>query len=112
MDFVGVEKQIDNLGRICIPKEMRDRFALNDKVELIVTQDGILINNPQYKLVKSKIHLKQKPDGDTTSPSGFYHFTSSMNILKMRSIIVLRLSASYGTFKYLACLEIYFVGQK
>ena len=54
MDHIGIEKQIDSLGRICIPKEMRDRFALKDKVEISVTAQGILIKNSEYELVKKK----------------------------------------------------------
>ena len=50
--LVGITKEIDELGRICIPKEMRKLFALSNKVELIVTNEGILIRNPSYELVK------------------------------------------------------------
>ena len=33
MDKVGVKKEIDKLGRICVPKEMRKLFALENEVE-------------------------------------------------------------------------------
>ena len=49
---VGVNKEIDNLGRLVIPKEMRALFHLENEVELIVTEEGILLRNPQYHLVK------------------------------------------------------------
>lgn len=52
MDKIGVRKEIDKLGRICIPKEMRKLFKLENEVELKVTENGILINNPEYVLVK------------------------------------------------------------
>ena len=52
MDMVGVKKEIDKLGRICIPKEMRKLFALENEVELQITKEGILIKNPEYILVK------------------------------------------------------------
>ena len=52
MDNVGVKKEIDKLGRICIPKEMRRLFNLESEVELRVTSEGILIKNPEYVLVK------------------------------------------------------------
>ena len=51
---VGIKKEIDSLGRICIPKEMRRLFNLNGEVELYVTNEGILIKNPEYVLVKKK----------------------------------------------------------
>ena len=52
MDKLGVKKEIDKLGRICIPKEMRKLFALENEVELHITKEGILIKNPEYILVK------------------------------------------------------------
>ena len=51
---IGVNKEIDALGRLVIPKEMRDLFRLQKTVELVVTQNGILIRNPKYKLVESQ----------------------------------------------------------
>ena len=56
MDKIGIKKEIDKLGRICIPKEMRKLFNLEHEVELQITQEGILIKNPEYILVK-----KEKP---------------------------------------------------
>ena len=49
---VGVIKEIDRLGRIVIPKDFRDRIGLESKVEITLTNDGILIKNPEYVLVK------------------------------------------------------------
>ena len=56
MEQVGITKEIDNLGRIVIPKEIRLLFNLEKEVEIIVTKDGVLLRNPEYTLVK-----KQKP---------------------------------------------------
>ena len=52
MDKVGITKEIDKLGRICIPKEMRKLFKMENEVTLVVTQDGILIKNNDYVLIK------------------------------------------------------------
>ena len=49
---VGVIKEIDKLGRIVIPKEMRERFLLGNLVEVTLTKEGVLIRNPEYMLVK------------------------------------------------------------
>ena len=49
---VGVNKEIDSLGRLVIPKEMRALFRFENEVELVVTEDGVLVRNPEYKLVK------------------------------------------------------------
>ena len=43
---------MDKLGRICIPKEMRNMYNLNESVEILATTEGVLIRNPEYILVK------------------------------------------------------------
>ena len=53
-EFVGVIKGFDKLGRIVIPKELRERFALADEVEIVVTKEGVLLKNPKYVLVKKE----------------------------------------------------------
>lgn len=54
MDNIGIRKEIDKLGRICIPKEMRNLFNFENVVELQITVDGILIKKPDYVLVKKE----------------------------------------------------------
>ena len=49
---IGINKEIDALGRLVIPKEMRALYHLDKEVELVVTEEGVLVRNPQYKLVK------------------------------------------------------------
>ena len=49
---VGIIKEVDRLGRIVIPKELRERFGINERVELVATEYGILLKSPNYKLVK------------------------------------------------------------
>ncbi|MBQ4066374.1 MAG: AbrB/MazE/SpoVT family DNA-binding domain-containing protein [Clostridia bacterium] len=51
---IGIIKEIDKLGRIVIPKEIRDRYGIHATVEIVTTKDGILIRNPEYKLTKVK----------------------------------------------------------
>ena len=52
MDF-GIHKKIDSLGRIVLPKEIRDTYQLSngDTVEIVPTENGILIKKPGYKLI-------------------------------------------------------------
>lgn len=50
---IGVKKEIDRLGRLVIPKEMRDTLCLGSEVELVLTEDGILVRNPRYRLVST-----------------------------------------------------------
>ena len=47
MELIGIIKEIDKLGRIVIPKPLRDRYELDDKVEIIATKKGILIKKTQ-----------------------------------------------------------------
>ena len=49
---IGIIKEVDRLGRIVITKELRERFGLNERVELVATEYGILLKSPNYKLVK------------------------------------------------------------
>ena len=50
MKIMGIKKKVDNLGRICIPKPMRDLYGLGDVVELVVTNEGVLLRSadPEY----------------------------------------------------------------
>ncbi len=50
--IVGIIKEVDKLGRIVIPKELRERFGLTETVEIIATELGIMIRSPEYKLVR------------------------------------------------------------
>ena len=51
---IGIIKEFDKLGRIVIPKELRERFSLSDSVEIVATPDGILLKNPDFILVKKE----------------------------------------------------------
>lgn len=54
MKIIGIIKEFDKLGRIVIPKELRERYELNNKVEIIATKDGILLKHPEYILTRVK----------------------------------------------------------
>ncbi len=43
MKPIGFIKVIDGVGRLGIPKNIRERLELTGKVELIMTDDGLLI---------------------------------------------------------------------
>ncbi len=49
---IGIIREIDRNGRMVIPIEIRKRLCLEDEVEIIITEDGVLIRNPVYDLVK------------------------------------------------------------
>ncbi len=52
MTKVGIKREIDATGRLCVPKEMRELFKLSGEVELIVTPEGVLLRNPEYVLMR------------------------------------------------------------
>ena len=54
MDKIGVLKEFDKLGRIVIPKELRERYGLTQTVEIIATKEGILLKSQEYVLVEKK----------------------------------------------------------
>ena len=49
MTNAGIEKQLDSLGRILIPKDIRKKlgFELNSPLEMIITEEGVLIRKPK-----------------------------------------------------------------
>ena len=51
---VGIIRDIDNLGRLVIPSEMRALYKLEKEVEIVATQDGVLVRNPKYVLVEKQ----------------------------------------------------------
>ena len=56
MKHIGIIKEFDKLGRIVVPKEMRDLFGFEKSVEVIVTEEGVLIRNPKYILIEKPNH--------------------------------------------------------
>lgn len=53
MDEIGIIKQFDKLGRVVIPKDLRDRYLHGNNVKIIATRSGILLKDPDYVLVKN-----------------------------------------------------------
>lgn len=51
--LIGVTMEFDSLWRLVIPKEMRDLYNFGKEVEVVTTPDGVLIRNPEWKLVKA-----------------------------------------------------------
>ena len=52
MNKIGILKEFDKLGRIVIPKELRERYDFDGKVEIVATEEGVLIQSPNYVLTK------------------------------------------------------------
>ena len=58
MNKIGIKKKLDNLGRLCIPKFMRELFELTGEVELVVTEDGIVLKKAEF--IKEKQAKKKQ----------------------------------------------------
>ena len=54
MDKIGIVKEFDKLGRIVIPKELRERYGFTTGVEIVATKEGILLKSQDYVLVEKK----------------------------------------------------------
>lgn len=52
MKKIGIIKELDKLGRLVIPRDLRERYNLSDNVEIIATEEGVLVRNPEYVLIK------------------------------------------------------------
>ena len=51
---VGIIKGFDNLGRLVIPKEFKTRYGFEKDIEIVAVEEGVLIRNPEYVLVKKE----------------------------------------------------------
>ena len=49
---VGIIKEVDKLGRIVVPKDLRERFGITENVEIVATEMGVLLKSPTFKLVR------------------------------------------------------------
>ena len=57
---MAIERKIDNLGRIVLPKEMRDRLGIEENIPVEITSNevSIIIKNP--KVMRTQSEIKQR----------------------------------------------------
>ena len=53
---IGIIRKIDALGRVVIPKEMREFFHIetDEELEILATEAGILIRISEYEVIRRK----------------------------------------------------------
>ena len=50
----GMQRKIDSLGRIVLPKEIRQFYYMKENdnnMEILPTDDGVLIRKPGYRVI-------------------------------------------------------------
>lgn len=54
MTPIGIIRKVDDLGRIVIPKEIRNFYHIgaNDEIEIVTTTNGIVLRKPEYEVRK------------------------------------------------------------
>ena len=54
MSKIGMIKEMDLLGRLVISKELRERYGFLREVEIVAVEKGLLLQSPEYHLVKNE----------------------------------------------------------
>lgn len=51
--ILGIQRRIDNLGRLVLPKELRELYGIKDGdfIEITPTDKGLLLKKPNYKII-------------------------------------------------------------
>lgn len=62
MNEIGIVKEFDKLGRLVIPKDLRERYGFVERVEIVATAEGILLKNQEYVLVKKEKKQEGSPE--------------------------------------------------
>jgi transcriptional pleiotropic regulator of transition state genes len=69
---MAIERKLDNLGRVVLPKEMRDKLGLEDNEMVSITRedDSIIIKN--YKEMKARKEIKERLEHHKQSNTDYY----------------------------------------
>ena len=59
MAEIGIVKEFDKLGRLVIPKDLRERYGLKQQVEIVATKEGLLLKSPEFYLIKKRKSKKE-----------------------------------------------------
>lgn len=69
---MAIERKVDDLGRVVLPKEMRDSLGVENgnKVSITREEDSIIIKN--CKETKTRKEIKEKLDSKKKSNTDYY----------------------------------------
>ena len=51
MEAVGIIRELDNLGRVVIPKEWRDLYKFEGPLEIVATAEGVSVHYATLRLM-------------------------------------------------------------
>ena len=67
---VGIIKKFDTLGRLVIPKELRKRYNLLNEVEIVATEEGILLRAPKCIFTTQRAVFENNVNKENTQSNG------------------------------------------
>ena len=69
---MAIERKVDDLGRVVLPKEMRESLGIgvNEKISIEREGDEIIIKN--YKGIKTITEIKEKLESKKQSNTEYY----------------------------------------
>ena len=51
MAQAGIKLEVDSIGRIYIPKRIREQYGIEKEIEVLLHDEGIYLRSPRYALV-------------------------------------------------------------
>lgn len=60
---MAIERKIDSLGRICIPKEMRDRIGVEEEIPVSIISNDVEIIIRNTRPMKTREDIKARLSG-------------------------------------------------
>ena len=67
---VGIIKKFDTLGRLVIPKELRKRYNVLNEVEIVATEEGILLREPKCIFTTQRAVFENNVNKENTQSNG------------------------------------------
>lgn len=69
---MAIERKVDDLGRVVLPKEMRDSLGIENNDKVSIERDGNEIIIKNYKEAKTLKEIKEKLESHKQSNTDYY----------------------------------------